>query len=211
MVPDHNELREAIIGGHLDRIDELVRQQLDAGVAPAEIINQGLLPGMEVVGHSFRAGDMFIPEVMRSAKTMNQAMAILEPLVVGQQMATQGKVLIGTVDGDLHNIGKDLVSMLMKSAGFEVIDLGINVAASSFVQAVRDHQPDVVGLSALLTTTMPAMKATIDALRSNGLLDSCKVIVGGAPVNQQFADEIGAHAYAADAGAALEVTKELVA
>ena len=155
-------------------------------------------------------GDMFIPEVLMSARAMSAAVAILKPLLGEDESVVTGKVVIGTAKGDMHDIGKNLVSMMLESAGFEIIDLGVDVAPEQFVQAVKDHQAHIVGLSALLTTTMPMMQATIDALKQSGVREQVKVLIGGAPVNQEFADKIGADGYAPDAGSASKLAKQIM-
>ena len=164
---------------------------------------------MNVVGVRFKAGDMFVPEVMMSARAMKEGMELVKPLIAESDLPTAGKVVLGTVAGDLHDIGKNLVGMMMESAGMNVIDLGVDIAVEAFAQAVREHKLEVVALSALLTTTMPAMKETIELLMEEGLKDSVKVIVGGAPVTQDFADEIGADGWASDAASAKDLALEM--
>jgi len=204
------ELRESLIAGKEARVKELVTTFIEQEVGPNTIISEGLIAGMAEVGRRFRDGDMFIPEVMLSARIMSAGMAILEPLLVGTQLPAAGKVVIGTVEGDVHNIGKDLVSMMLRSAGFAIIDLGVQVPSERFVQAVAQHKPDVMGMSALLTTTMPKMKEVIELLEKRGLRDRLQIVVGGAPVTQEFADEIGADGYAPDAGSAVDKVKEIL-
>jgi 5-methyltetrahydrofolate--homocysteine methyltransferase len=169
------------------------------------------MAGMNVVGVRFKAGDMYVPEVMMSAKAMSIGIELVKPLIAAKDMPTAGKVLIGTVKGDLHDIGKKLVVMMMESAGFEIIDLGVDIDSATFVKAVKEHNPQVIGMSALLTTTMLSMKDTIEALKKEGLRDSVKVIIGGAPITQGFADQIGADGYAPDAAAATELCRRLIA
>jgi 5-methyltetrahydrofolate--homocysteine methyltransferase len=176
-----------------------------------EILNDGLIAGMDEVGKDFRAGDLFIPEVLMSAKAMHAGMAVLRPLLAESGALSPAKIVIGTVTGDLHDIGKNLVGMMLEGAGFEIIDLGTDVSPEKFVEAVRAEGADLVGMSALLTTTMPSMKATIEALTEAGLRDRVKVIVGGAPVTASFAEEIGADAYAPDAASAVDTARSLVA
>ncbi len=206
----YEDIAESVISGDIDGIQAQVDRYLADGATANEIIEQGLLGGMAVVGKRFKEGDMFIPEVMRSARAMNDVMVMLEPLMMGQAVASAGKMVIGTVAGDLHNIGKDLLSMVLRSSGFQVIDLGVGVTAEAFLEAVLREKPDVLGLSALLTTTMPAMQQAVKLIRSDPAAASVKIIIGGAPVNAAFADEIGADAYAPDAGSALETMQELV-
>lgn len=207
---DYTELQKSLVAGKEARVKELVAKFLERGVAPDEIISEGLISGMMKVGKLFKKGDMFIPEVILSAKIMSAGMALLEPLLVGYHLQTSGKVIMGTVEGDVHNIGKDLVSMMLRSAGFAVIDLGVQVRAERFVEAVLEHRPDILGMSALLTTTMPSMKEVIQLLEKRGLRDGVQIIIGGAPVTQEFADEIGADGYAPDAGSAIDKVKELL-
>ncbi|MGD2269959.1 MAG: corrinoid protein [Desulfobacterales bacterium] len=200
----------AVIEGKKDDIAKLTQTALDEGQSAQDILYQGLMPGMDHVSVKFKAGDMFVPEVMRSARTMANAMEVLKPLLVETGVKMIGKVLIGTVKGDLHDIGKNLVGMMCEGAGFEVKDLGISVEPEAFVEAVKDFEPEIVGMSALLTTTMRAMGDTIKAFEEAGVRDRVKVMVGGAPVNQSFADKIGADAYAPDAAAASDVAKKFV-
>ena len=204
------ELQKSLIAGTEARVKELVAKLIAQGVAPKEIISKGLISGMAEVGKRFREGDMFIPEVMLCARTMSASMALLEPLIVGAPFQISGKVIMGTVEGDVHNIGKDIVSIMLRGAGFAVIDLGVQVQAERFVQAVLEHKPDVLGMSALLTTTMPRMKEVIQLLDKRGLRHNVQIIVGGAPVTQEFADEIGANGYSPDAGSAIDKVKELL-
>ncbi len=205
------ELQEQVITGQKDKVAATIKTLLDGGKAPIEIINEGLIAGMNVVGVKFKAGDMFIPEVMFSAHAMKEGMDIVKPLVVGESASfTMDKAIIGTVEGDIHTIGKSIVAMLMESSGFDVIDLGVNVPAAKFVEAVKKEQPRILGMSALLTTTMPRMKDVIEALKGVGLRDKTCVMVGGAPVTQGFADSIGADGYAPDGPSAVEKAKALI-
>lgn len=208
---DFNNLAELVINGNYAGAKDLTQKMIDNGNEPLEIINQGLMAGMNVVGVRFKAGDMFVPEVMMSAKAMSTGIELLKPLIADKDMPSAGKVLIGTVKGDLHDIGKKLVVMMMESAGFEIIDLGVDIAPAAFVKAVKEHKPQVIGLSALLTTTMLSMKDTIEALKEEGLRDTVKIVVGGAPISQTFADEIGADGYAPDAAAATDLCRRLIA
>jgi len=203
--------KNALIAGDESKLIVLVQNALDQGVAANEILNQGLVAGMDIVGEKMETGDMFIPEVLRSAKVMGVAVEILKPLLGADDMTGKGKVVIGTVKGDLHDIGKNLVSMMIESAGFEVSDLGADVSPERFVEEINNRKNvDILCLSALLTTTMPMMKKTIDVLAENGLKDQVKIMVGGAPVTQKFADEIGADGYAPDAGSAVKLVKTLL-
>lgn len=199
-----------LYNGEDEEVARLVQRALDEGLTPQQILNDGLLAGMEVVGRDFKNGDLFVPEVLIAARAMHAGMNVLRPLLVQSDVPTAGKYVIGTVQGDLHDIGKNLVKMMLEGAGFEVVDLGVDVAPSTFVEAVRKHQPRIVGMSALLTTTMVNMKATIKALEEAGLRESAKIMVGGAPVTAAFAQEIGADAYAPDAPTAVEVARQLV-
>ncbi len=204
------EISTAVIEGDAEAITELTKDALAEGASAAEILNEGLTPGMEHVGAEFKAGNMFVPEVLRSARAMQTAMDILRPLLAQSGVRAVGKVLLGTVKGDLHDIGKNLVGIMCEGAGFEVRDVGKDVSPEAFVQAVKEFGPDIVGLSALLTTTMRAMESTIRALKEAGVRDRVKVMIGGAPVTQTFADQIGADGYASNAAAAAELAKRLV-
>lgn len=204
------KMTESLIAGKVDEVANLTKEALDTGLSPQDILEQGLLAGMDVVGQRFKANEMFIPEVLRCAKCMRGAMEILRPLLVEAGVKTAGTFVIGTVKGDLHDIGKNLVGMMMRGAGFEVFDLGTDVAADVFVEAVREKTPDIVGISALLTTTMAGMRDTIEALQEAGLRDQVKVMVGGAPVTRDFAQKIGADDYAPDAPTAVDMAKEFV-
>jgi len=192
-------------------VADLVQQGLDQEMSPAELLNGGLIAGMDEVGKDFKAGDLYVPEVLIAARAMRAGMNILRPLLAEADVPTAGKYIVGTVRGDLHDIGKNLVKMMLEGAGFETIDLGTDVKADEFVTAVREHQPQIVGMSALLTTTMPGMKATIEGLEEAGLRDTVKIMVGGAPVTAAFAEQIGADAYAPDAATAVDVARNLVA
>ena len=205
------KIAERLMVGKIDEVKELSQQALDQGASPRDIIDKGLLAGMDVVGKRFKAGDMFIPEVLLCARCMHGTMDILKPLLSEADAAGVGIYVIGTVEGDLHDIGKNLVSMMLQGAGFEVIDLGTNIKPQQFVDAVSEHKPTILGLSALLTTTMPKMEETINALKEAGIRDQVKIMAGGAPVTQAFVDEIGADAYGANAASATEKAKELMA
>jgi 5-methyltetrahydrofolate--homocysteine methyltransferase len=204
-----DKISAAVIEGDLDEIEDLTEDALDDGLSAEEILNRGLMPGMDHVGVEFRAGNMFVPEVLRSARTMQAAMDILKPLLAESGVALVGKVLLGTVKGDLHDIGKNLVGMMCEGAGFEVEDIGKDVAPEAFVEAVKAFEPDVLGMSALLTTTMRSMESTIKVLEEAGVRDSVKIMVGGAPVTQAFADQIGADGYASNAASAADLAKML--
>ncbi len=206
---DLSDITHALISGDTDKVCSLVQKALDQGIPAVDILNSGLIAGMDIVGGKMQSGDMFIPEVLMSAKTMNSAVEILKPLLSEEDMSSAGHIVIGTVKGDLHDIGKNLVSMMVESAGFQVTDLGVDVPPEAFVKAVQKSGATIVALSALLTTTMPMMQQTIHALSESGLRDKVKIIVGGAPVNQEFADRIGADGYASDAGSACRLAKQL--
>jgi 5-methyltetrahydrofolate--homocysteine methyltransferase len=205
------EMATSLYNGDDGKVAELTQQALDEGMAPGDILNGGLVAGMDEVGKDFKAGELFVPEVLIAARAMHAGMGILRPLLAESDVASAGKYIIGTVKGDLHDIGKNLVKMMMEGAGFETIDLGTDAEPSDFVNAVQEHQPDILGMSALLTTTMVNMRSTIEALEEAGVRDSVKVMIGGAPVTQAFSDEIGADAYAPDAASAVDVARELVA
>ena len=204
------QIAQVVIEGDLDEIEDLTEDALDEGLAAGDILNKGLMPGMDHVGVEFKAGNMFVPEVLRSAKTMQSSMDILKPLLAESGVKMVGKVLLGTVKGDLHDIGKNLVGMMCEGAGFEVRDIGKDVAPEGFVEAVKEFAPDVVGMSALLTTTMRSMESTIKVLEEAGLREKVKIMIGGAPVTQAFADQIGADGYASNAAAAAELAKKFV-
>jgi 5-methyltetrahydrofolate--homocysteine methyltransferase len=202
-------MANALIAGNQDEVIELTQKALDKGAEAKEILDKGLLTGMDVVGKRFKAGDLFIPEVLLCARCMHGAMDILKPLLSESDASGVGTYVIGTVEGDLHDIGKNLVSMMLQGAGFKVVDLGTNITAAQFVDAVKEHKPKIIGMSALLTTTMPKMEETIQALREAGIRDQVKIMAGGAPVTQDFVDKIGADAYGANAALAVEKAKEL--
>ncbi|MDH7599099.1 MAG: corrinoid protein [Sedimentisphaerales bacterium] len=206
---DLKGLAEAIIKGDQAKAVHITRTALEQKVPPKQILDEGLIAGMEVVGQRFKNNEIFIPEVLFSARTMKAAMALLEPELVKAGVKPLGKFLIGTVKGDLHDIGKNLVAMMLKGAGFEVIDLGVDVPPDKFVEKARSMGVQLVGMSALLTTTMPAMEKTLTALRQAGL--DVKIMVGGAPVTQAYADKIGADGYAPNAAEAVTVAKCLIA
>ena len=197
--------------GEDKEVAELVQSALDKGLPPGEILQSGLIAGMDQVGRDFKAGDLYVPEVLIAARAMHAGMNVLRPLLAENEAPSAGKYLIGTVKGDLHDIGKNLVRMMLEGAGFEMVDLGTDVAPMAFVNAVRDHKPNFVGMSALLTTTMVQMKATVEALEEAGLRGSVKIMVGGAPVTDAYAKQIGADAYAPDAASAVDIARNLAA
>jgi len=205
------QMQKDLYAGNFNQVEAATKTALEQGVPAREILNDGLIAGMDIVGRDFKAGDLFIPEVLMCARAMHAGLDVLRPLLGESGAASQGKIVVGTVAGDLHDIGKNLVSMMLEGAGFEIIDLGTDVKPEQFVQAVLDEDANLVGMSALLTTTMLSMKSTIDALQEAGLRDKVKVMVGGAPVTSKFAEEIGADRYAPDAGAAVDTARELIA
>jgi 5-methyltetrahydrofolate--homocysteine methyltransferase len=205
-----SKLSTAVIEGNKEETARWTQDALNDGLDAQVILNEGLMPGMDYVGVEFRAGNMYVPEVLRSARAMQASMDLIKPLLVEGGVEMLGKVLLGTVKGDMHDIGKNLVSMMCEGAGFEVKDLGKDVAPEAFVGAVKEFEPDILGMSALLTTTMRSMEQTINALQEAGVRDSVKIMIGGAPVTQSFADQIGADGYASNAAAAVDLAKEFV-
>ena len=205
------ELAESIIAGNAQKAEELTKQALEQGMSPGEILNNGLVAGMNVVGIKFKNNEFYVPEVLIAARAMKAGMKILRPRLAETGVEPVAKFVIGTVRGDLHDIGKNLVGMMLEGAGFEVIDLGVDVAPDKFVAAAKENNARFIGMSALLTTTMVNMKEAIDVIKSAGLQDSVKVVVGGAPLTQQYADEIGADGYAPDAASAVDLVKNMLA
>ncbi len=205
---DTHPLTEAVIRGRRKEVPELVQQCLDAGETAQSIVEGRLVPGMAVVGEKFKRNEIFVPEMLIAARAMKEALGILEPMLVEAGVTPEFKAVIATVEGDLHDIGKNLVAMMWKGANIDVIDLGVNVPAAKFAAAVIEHKPQLVGLSALLTTTMPAMRGTVAAIRETGV--PVNIVIGGAPVTREFADEIGADGYAQDAGTAVDVAMALL-
>jgi corrinoid protein of di/trimethylamine methyltransferase len=205
-------MRQAIIDGDPARATQLAEEALAAGVAPLDAIEEGFVPGLSWVGEQFGAGELFLPDMMLAARAMQQAVAVLEPEMQRQSMAraVAGRVVIGTVRGDIHEIGKNLVGMMLSTSGFEVHDLGVDVAPERFVEAAREHNADIVGVSALLTTTMAGQRTVVEALASAGLRPRVKVMVGGAPASQQWATEIGADGYSEDAIGAVALARQLL-
>ena len=208
---DFNAMQDALISCDQDKLVGLVNNALSADTLAFDILNQGLIAGMDIVGEKMENGDMFIPEVLMAARAMGNCVAILKPLLGEDESSIGASVIIGTVKGDLHDIGKNLVAMMMGSAGMEVHNIGVDIAPESFVAQIKEKNAQIVCLSALLTTTMPMMKQTVDAIVEAGLRDRVKIMVGGAPVTQAFADEIGADGFAADAGSASKLAKSLAA
>lgn len=206
-----NNLAEAVIEGDDDQAAELTQKAIDAGIEPLRIIDEGLTKGIGIVGDHFAAGHYYLPDLLLGAKAMEAGIKLVEPLIAGQNRQLMGKVVLGTVAGDLHSIGKNIVTMMLKSSGFEVIDLGEDVPSRTFVDKVKELNPDIIGLSALLTTTIGKQKEIIELLQEEGLRNQIKVIIGGAPINQAWADKIGADGYAEDALGAVTVAKKLLA
>ena len=204
-------IQDDLYDGLAVEVVESVKELLNRGLTPYEVLTRGLVAGMDIVGADFRDGILFVPEVLMSAKAMKAGMEILRPLLVETGAPQVGTMVIGTVKGDIHDIGKNLVGMMMEGAGFNVVNLGINTDADKFLAAIREHKPEILGMSALLTTTMPYMGVVIDALKQQGLRDQIIVLVGGAPLNEAFAEEIGADAYCRDAAIAVETAKKLLA
>jgi methylmalonyl-CoA mutase cobalamin-binding domain/chain len=204
------QLYDYTLVGNGPEVLSLVRQGLDMGLGPETLLYEALIPSLEEVGARFERGDFFVPEMLIAGKAMAGALEILRPLLAETGAQTIGKIVMGTVKGDVHDIGKNLVNIMFEGAGFEVIDLGVQVAPEKFLDAIREHQPDIVGFSAFLTTTMPMFKANINALEKAGMRDQVIVMVGGAPVTQEYADVVGADGYAADASAAVVRAKELI-
>lgn len=204
------QIYERVIAGDAPGVKELVQQALAESVPPSEIISRYLIPAMAEVGDRFERQEFYVPEMLIAARAMQTGLTVLKPLLMEGELETAGRVVMGTVKGDLHDIGKNLVCMMLEGAGFEVTDLGVDVPPEKFVAVVREQKPGIVGMSALLTTTMPAMRSTIEALVETGLRDQMKVLVGGAPLTQAYADQIGADGYAPDAGSAVRKAKELL-
>jgi 5-methyltetrahydrofolate--homocysteine methyltransferase len=204
------DLTEAVIKGDEDKIKLTILELLNAGTPAKEIMDDGLIAGMNIVGEKMETEEMFIPEVLMSAKAMSGGVEILKPQLTDEENAASGTMILGTVQGDLHDIGKNLVKMLMEGAGFSVIDLGTDVSPAAFVDAIKEHKADIVGMSALLTTTMPKMRETMEAMENAGIRDQVKVLVGGAPVTEKYADEIGADGYGYDAGSAVRIAKAYI-
>ena len=205
------QMHEDLYDGLAEEIEEGVHILLDRGWTPYDTLTNALVEGMRIVGIDFRDGILFVPEVLLAANAMKAGMKILRPLLAESGAPKSGKMVIGTVKGDIHDIGKNLVAMMMEGAGFEVINIGVNNPVENYLQAIEEHQPDILGMSALLTTTMPYMKVVIDAMVEKGIRDDCIVMVGGAPLNEAFAESVGADAYCRDAAVAVETAKELLA
>ena len=208
---DLNSVSEALQRGDAEKVGELVKKALGKNLTPKEILENGLIKGMSIIGAKFKKNEVYVPEVLIAARAMHAGMDILRPKLVETGVKNIGKVIIGTVTGDLHDIGKNLVKMMLEGAGFEVIDLGVDVSADKFVEAVKVHQPNIVGMSALLTTTMVNMPEVVKALEAAGLRDKVKIMIGGAPITQNYADQIGADSYSPDAASAVDGAKTFIA
>ncbi len=208
-MPLLNDLTAAVAAGKRTDTVRLTQELLAAGTGPGTIVEQGLVPGMAIVGEQFKKNEIFVPEMLVAARAMKEALKLLEPLLAAAGIKPKYTVVVGTVQGDLHDIGKNLISMMWRGAGFAVVDLGTNVPPEKYLSAAQEHKAHLVGLSALLTTTMPAMKETVKILKA-ACLPNTKIMVGGAPITQAFADDIGADGYAADAGTAVDIAKKLV-
>ncbi|MEX1118033.1 MAG: corrinoid protein [Terrimicrobiaceae bacterium] len=201
-----DDLKTAVINGKRKDVVVVVDSLLQAGISPLEMLQEALIPAMGVVGEKFKNNEIFVPEMLVSARAMKEAMKILEPLLIAAGIKPEFTAIIGTVEGDLHDIGKNLVATMWKGTGFDVVDLGVNVSPAKFLAAIEQHKPALVGLSALLTTTMPAMKETVATIRAAGF-DRVKILIGGAPITQAYAEEIGADGYASDAASAVDAAK----
>ena len=203
-------IQQAVIDGQHNEIVALIEKALEYEIDPQQIINQAMIPGMDVVGRKFSSNEIFVPEMLVSALTMNTGLAILKPLLQSEGSGSRGTIIVCTVKGDVHDIGKNLVKMMLEGAGFSVIDLGVDLSVENLVEKIKQFQPDILGLSALLTTTMPEMRKVIEVLENEGLRDSLKIMVGGAPVDTAFAEKIGADGYGKDAAEAVQLAKSLM-
>jgi len=207
----HKEtIYEGILKGNMNAVEDATKAALAEGTAAGELLNEAMIPAMAEVGRLFEANEYYVPEMLIAARAMKAGLAILRPQLVKEDVKPLGKVVLGTVKGDLHDIGKNLVAIMIEGAGFEIVDMGVDVSPEDFAKAVEDNGAQVVGLSALLTTTMPSMKTTIEVIEEAGIRDDVKVIIGGAPVTQKYADEIGADGYARDAAGAATLVKRLL-
>ena len=208
---DLNDISEALQKGDAEKVEELVKKSLEENLSPKKILEDGLIKGMGIIGAKFKKNEVYVPEVLIAARAMHAGMNILKPKLIETGVKNIGKVAIGTVKGDLHDIGKNLVKMMLEGAGFEVIDLGIDVSADKFVEAVKEHKPNIIAMSALLTTTMVNMPEVIKALEAAGLREKVKIMIGGAPITQNYADQIGADGYSPDAASAVDNAKTFIA
>jgi 5-methyltetrahydrofolate--homocysteine methyltransferase len=208
---DLNVISEALQRGDAEKVEELVKKALEENLTPKKILEDGLIKGMDIIGTKFKKNEVYVPEVLIAARAMHAGMGILKPKLIETGVKNIGKVAIGTVKGDLHDIGKNLVKMMLEGAGFEVIDLGIDVSPDKFVEAVKEYKPNIIGMSALLTTTMVNMAEVIKALEAAGLRDKVKIMIGGAPITQNYTDQIGADGYSPDAASAVDKAKIFIA
>ena len=207
---DYKALQEAVLKGDIKTALEQTQKAIDAKDVARDVLDNGLIPAMDEMGDRFAKGVAFVPQMLRAAKTMQECVKLLQPLFAEGDITSKGKVLIGTVKGDLHDIGKNLVAMMLEGAGFTIVDIGVDVSPDKFVEKVKETNPDIVGMSALLSTTIPAMPETIEALKTAGLRDNIKIMIGGAPVTEKYATQIEADSYASDAGSAVAKAKELL-
>lgn len=205
-----DKIKEAIVGGQHNEIEALVQAALDATLAADQIVDQAMIPGMDVVGRKFSNNEIFVPEMLVAAVTMNKGLALLKPFLQQSGAESKGRIIMCTVKGDLHDIGKNLVIMMLEGAGFEVLDMGVDINVDSLIATVKEIKPDVLGLSALLTTTLPEMAKVIEALEANNIRDEVKVMIGGAPVDAAFSDKIGADGYGRDAAEAVQIARQLI-
>jgi len=203
-------IQDALISGNGDLLIEGTKKAVDAGIEPQKILNEGLIPGMDIVGEKFKNDELYIPEVINIANNFKKSVEIIKPLIMDKDIKTAGKVLIGTVEGDMHDVGKNIVVLMLEASGFEVIDLGVNVPNNVFIDKAVENDVNVIGMSALLTTTMPNIGKIIEILKEKGLNGKFKIIIGGAPINQTFADEVGVDAYGHDAIDAVDKIKDLL-
>ncbi len=210
-MPDLKQLHDAVVGGDAKTAQAITQQALAEGIDPLRLVNEYMVPAMDEVGRRFECNEYFVPELLISARAMKAALDLIRPLLIARGEKPVGRVAIGTVKGDLHDIGKNLVASLLEGGGFEVIDLGVNVSPERFIETVRERNANIVAMSALLTTTMPSMKTTIDALKQAGIREQVKVLIGGAPITQKYADEIGADGYSENAVGAVALAKKAVA
>lgn len=205
------EIYQGVLDGQSQTVHQKVQAALDANIPASTVLNEGMIAAMAQVGRLFEEGEYFVPEMLISARAMQAGLSLLKPALQSEDVKSSGKIVIGTVKGDLHDIGKNLVAMMLEGAGFEIIDLGTDASPDKFVSAVREHNPQIVAMSALLTTTMPSMVLTIQALQAAGVREQVRVLVGGAPVTENYARQIGADGYATDASRAVTIAKSLVA
>jgi 5-methyltetrahydrofolate--homocysteine methyltransferase len=205
------EIYQGVLDGQSPVVHQKVQAALEANIPASTILNEGMIAAMAQVGHLFEEGEYFVPEMLISARAMQSGLTLLKPALKSEDVKSSGKVVIGTVKGDLHDIGKNLVAMMMEGAGFEIVDLGTDVSPEKFINAIREHKPEIIAMSALLTTTMPNMVTTIQALKEAGVRDQVKVLIGGAPVTENYARQIGADGFATDASRAVNLAKSLVA